>query len=121
MKPADPARVLVVTDRVGASPQLLDSIRARVARGPAEFHMLVPNPARAEYNPTHPERHAQVAGAELQLAALLPLIEAAAGHPVQGTVSHRHDLMDAVEETLQDERCDELIVAVPPHRIERRL
>jgi hypothetical protein len=123
MEPADakPARILVVTDHVPATPDLLDAIRTRAARGPAEFHMLVPNPAHAEWNPTHPERHARVAETKLALASALPLIETAAGHSVQGTVSTRHDPMDAVEESLQDQRFDEIILAVARRNIEDRL
>jgi hypothetical protein len=121
MKPAAPARILVVTDRVGTTPELLDAIRARADRSPAEFQMLVPNPARVECHPMHPERHAKVADAELALTIVLPLIAAAAGHAVHGTVSIRHDVMDAVEECLQDEPFDEILLAVASHGVERRL
>jgi hypothetical protein len=51
MASPDLAQVLVVTDRVEAPPKLLDSIRGRTARGPLEFHVLVPNPALAEWHP----------------------------------------------------------------------
>ena len=55
----DAARILVVTEQVDATPALLDGIRGRAARGPCEFHVLVPNPAPAEWHPGHPERHAK--------------------------------------------------------------
>ena len=51
------ARVLVVTDEAAVTAPLLDAIRGRAARGPAEFEILVPNPAEAEWHPGHPERH----------------------------------------------------------------
>jgi hypothetical protein len=121
MAPPDSTRVLVVTDRIAATPALLDTIRGRSARGPAEFRVLVPNPAPAEWNPTHPERHDKIAEAEHALAEALPGIEEAAGHPVEGVVSIRHDPMDAIEETLHAEPFDEIILATAPHRIERWL
>src|SRR3954470_2846589 len=121
MTSSEPARVLVVTDRVEATPELLDSIRGRATRGPAEFHVLVPNPAPAEWHPTHPERHDKVAEAGRVLASVLPLIEEAAGTPVDGVVSIRHDPMDAIEETLHAGDFDEIILVEAPHRIERWL
>jgi hypothetical protein len=117
----EPARVLVVTDRVEATPELLDSIRGRATRGPAEFHVLVPNPAPAEWHPAHPERHDKVAEAGRVLASALPLIEEAAGSPVDGVVSIRHDPMDAIEEMLHDAEFDAVILFTAPHRIERWL
>jgi hypothetical protein len=39
------AEVLVVAHRTAATPALLHAIRERAARGPARFHLLVPNPA----------------------------------------------------------------------------
>ena len=56
MTSSEPARILVVTDRVEATPELLDSIRGRATRGPAEFHVLVPNPAPAEWRPASHQR-----------------------------------------------------------------
>jgi len=121
MTPQDRTRVLIVTDRTAATPALLDTVRGRAARGPAEFRVLVPNPAPAEWNPTHPERHDKVAEAKRVLTGALPLVEEAAGHPVEGDVSIRHDPMDAIEETLNDEPFDEIILAMAPHGVARWL
>lgn len=121
--PDDPARVLVVTDRLEEMAALLDTIRGRAARGPAEFRVLVPNPAEAEWHPGHPERRDKVVAAERVLKDVLPHIAEAAGHPVEGVVSIRHDPMDAIEENLFSEPFDEIILAMVPHdhRIERWL
>jgi hypothetical protein len=51
------------------------------------------------------------------LALALPLLQEAAGGPVEGSVSIRHDAMDAVEETLRDGEFHEIIVATMPHQI----
>jgi len=110
--------VLVVTDQAAATPELLDAIRTRVARGPIQARVLVPNPAPAEWHPRHPERHAKADDARLVLAEALPPIEEAVGGSVGGFVSIRHDPMDAIEETLHDEPFDELIIATAPHHLE---
>jgi hypothetical protein len=121
MAPSSPARVLVVTDRTAATPALLDAVRARAQRGPAEFRVLVPNPAPAEWHPFHPERRDKVDEAERVLLRALPRIQDAADGAVRGRVSVRHDAMAAIEEMLLDEPFDEIILSVVPHGLERWL
>jgi hypothetical protein len=116
-----PARVLVVTDRTAATPALLDAIRDRVQRGPAQFRVLVPNPAPAEWHPWHPERRDKVDAAERVLMRALVDIQDVVDAAVRGRVSVRHDAMDAIEEMLHDEPFDEIILSVAPHPIERWL
>ena len=118
MESAGTKRVLIVSDRVAATEALVDSIRGRMVRGPASFHVLVPNPAPAEWHPGHLERRDKVAEAERVLAAALPEISQAAGGVVDGTVSIRHDPMDAIEEVLGQGAFDEIILATAPHDIE---
>jgi uncharacterized membrane-anchored protein len=110
------AQVLVVARATAATPALLDAIRARVAHGPARFHLLIPNPAgHAELTQAERERH-HIEGGQL-LEQALPLIEQVAGTPAGGSVSIRHDPMDAVEETLRDGDFHEVIVSTLPHGI----
>jgi len=111
------ADVLIVAHRMtAATPALLDAVRARVARGPATFHLLVPNPAEhAEL--TDIERERMHFEGEHALALALPLIDQAAAQTVHGTVSARHDPMDAIEETLQAGDFHEIILSTPPHHI----
>lgn len=117
VEPDFSAGVLVVAHRMtAATPALLDAIRARVARGAAGFHVLVPNPAEhaeitaAERSRTHRE-------GEHALALALPLIDEAAGQHVHGSVSSRHDPMDAIEEQLRAGDFHEVILSTPPHSI----
>ncbi len=116
-----PPRVLVVTDKTVATSQLMAAIRDRAARGPAQFRLLVPNPAAAEVHLLHPERHDKADEAELALLEALPAIEAAAGGHVVASVSVRHDPMDAIEAVLFDEPVDEIILSVPSHSVTRWL
>jgi hypothetical protein len=121
LEPTTRARVLVVTNVDPATPALLEAIRRRAWRGPAEFRVLVPNPAPAEWHPFHPERRDKVDAAERALLRALTRLQEVIGAPVRGRVSVRHDPMDAIEEMLADEPFDEIILSLPGHGIERRV
>ena len=112
-------RVLVVANKTAATPALLDAIRERAARGPARFHLLVPNPFLADWHPVHTDRHevAHLKQAQDVLALALPLYDEAAGGTVDGSVSIRHDPFDAIEEALGADRYDEIILSTLPHRV----
>jgi hypothetical protein len=114
------AQVLVVAHRAAATPALLEAVRARAARGRARFHLLVPNPAEhAEV--TEAERHRAHTEGEHVLALALPLLDEAAGNAADGSVSLRHDPVDAIEETLHDGEFDEIIIATLPRSVSRWL
>jgi hypothetical protein len=108
-------RVLVVTDTAEPSPSLREAIRHRAENGDVRFRLIVLNPAQAELHLLHPDRHDKAAEAESVLRSALPQLELAAHAPVIGSVSVRHDPMDAIEETLFAEPVDEIILDVPPH------
>jgi len=114
------ARILIVAHRTAATPALLAAVRERAARGPARFHLLVPNPVEADWHPTHPQTHVTTAG-EHVLTLALPLIDEASGGHTEGSVSIRHDPMDAIEETLHDGDFDEIILSTLPHSVSRWL
>jgi uncharacterized membrane-anchored protein len=113
-----PTNILVVSDHTAATPELLSTLKARADRGPIDVRVLVPNPAPAEWHPTHPERHAKAAAAQAVLDRAVGPIQDTAGGSVVGRVSTRHDPMDAIEETLHDEDFDEIIVSTAPHHVE---
>jgi len=114
------AQVLVVAHKTATTPALLDAITQRSARGPARFHLLVPNPAEhAEL--TEAERHQEHIEGEHVLALALPLIEDAGGASAEGSVSIRHDPMDAIEETLQGGDFHEIILSTLPRSVSRWL
>ena len=83
-----------------------------------QFRLVVLNPARAELHLLHPERHDKAArGRAGPPRRRCPQLEAAAGGPVIGSVSVRHDPMDAIEETIFSEPVDEIMLAVPAHHV----
>ena len=110
-------RVLVVTDTAEPSASLREAIRHRAESGDVRFRLIVLNPAAAELHLRHPERHDKAAAAESVLRSALAQLELAAHAPIIGSVSVRHDPMDAIEETMFSEPVDEIILDVPPHRL----
>ncbi len=114
--PEPHAQVLIVANKTAASPPLLDAVRARAAQTPATFYLLVPNPAdHAEI--TDAERRRHHLEAENVLALALPLLDNAAGTHVEGSVSSRHDPMDAIEEALHDGEFHEVILSTLPAHV----
>jgi uncharacterized membrane-anchored protein len=110
------ASVLLVAGWTAATPAVLDAVRQRVAFGPATFHLLVPNPSdHGEVTDGERRRHHEEG--ERVLALALPLLQEAAGGPVEGSVSIRHDPMDAVEEALRDGDFHEIVVATMPKSV----
>ena len=108
MDSENPAHVLVVAHKTADGPALLEAVRVRAERGPCWFHLLVPAPAHG---------HA----AHSVLARAIPLLEDAAHRPVDGSVSIRHDPMDAIEEALMREDFDEIILSPLPRGVSRWL
>jgi hypothetical protein len=80
----------------------------------------VPNPRGAEWHPLHPRRHELLDG-EIVLTLALPLLSEAAGAAVEGSVSIRHDPMDAIEDALRDGGYDEIILSTLPRSVSRWL
>lgn len=107
------ANVLVVAHKTAATPALLEAVRRRAQRGPANFHLLVPNPHHPTWHAAD-LGHANVTEGEQVLALALPLMDDATGAHVEGTVSRRHDPMDAIEEALHDGAFDEIILSTLP-------
>ena len=110
MASAAPARVLVVAHKTAATPALLEAVRARAARSPSAFTLLVPRPY---WDPETDE-----AATTLELA--LPLLEEAAGGHVDGVIGD-NDPFVAVRDALAQLGFDEVIVSTLPARVSRWL
>jgi hypothetical protein len=70
---------------------------------------------------TEAEREHRHADGERMLALALPLIQDAAGGAATGSVSFRHDPMDAIEETLHEGDFHEIILSTLPPSVSRWL
>ena len=112
-----PARVLVVAHRTAATPALLDAVRARAAASPAVFTLLVPRTMSALQRVMDPEDGGEEeAHAVLDLA--LPLLEQAAGAPVNGLIGDP-DPVNAVQDAVHLHGFDEIIISTLPARVSR--
>jgi len=114
-----PTRVLVVAHRTAATPALLAAVRARAAKGPSVFTLLVPNAAHGLHKVVDPED--QGAGeAQTVLDRALPALADAAGGPVEGIVGDP-DPMAAVQDAINLREFDEVIVSTLSPRLSRWL
>src|SRR5262245_14713244 len=103
-------RILIVAHRTAASPKLLAAVAERAARGPCRFTLLVPRPY---WDPDTEE-------AAITLELAIPLLDAAAGSYVQGIVGPTAPY-EAVRQTIERGKYDEVIVSTLPERVSRWL
>jgi hypothetical protein len=119
MEPSTPTRVLVVAHKTAATQPLIDAVRARAARGPCTFTLLVPNAAHGLHKVMDPED--QGAGeASAVLDRALPSLSKAAGTAVEGIVGDA-DPMAAVQDALNLQGFDEVILSTLSPRVSRWL
>jgi hypothetical protein len=119
MSEATAARVLVVANRTAATPGLIAAVRERAQRSPAAFTLLIPNPAHGLHKVVDPEdqEHSEAEGT-LELA--IPLLEQAAGGPVEGMIGVSEPLA-AIQDAINLHGFDELIISTLPTRVSRWL
>ena len=119
MEASTPTRVLVVANRTAATPALLEAVRERAGRGPCSFALLVPHTASGLHRLVDPEDQGQ-SEAEETLELALPLLQQAAGGPVEGFVGDAEPLA-AIQDAVNTRGYDELIISTLPKRFSRWL
>ena len=116
---SEPAHVLVVAHQTAATPGLLDAVRERAARGPASFHLVVPQQAHGMHKVVDPQ-DAGVDEAQRVLEVALPKLSEAAGHEVTGSVGDAEPLM-AIHDAINLGEYDEIIISTLPLGVSRWL
>ena len=119
MESSAPARVLVVAHKTAATPALIEAVRERAARGPAKFTLLVPNPAHGLHAVVDPEDVEQSEGEQV-LELAIPLLEDAAGGPVEGMVGDPSP-MNAIQDAINLHGFDEVIISTLPAKVSKWL
>jgi hypothetical protein len=113
----EPANVLVVAHQTAATPGLLEAVRERAERGPATFHLVVPQQAHGMHKVVDPQ-DAGADEAQRVLEAALPKLSEAAGHDVTGSVGDAEPLM-AIQDAVNLGHYDEIIISTLPLGISR--
>jgi hypothetical protein len=116
---SEPARVLVVAHQTAATPQLLEAVRERAGRSPAQFHLVVPSRPHGMHKVVDPQ-DTGADEAQTVLADALPKLTEAAGAEVTGSVGDAEPLM-AIQDTLNQGSYDEIIISTLPRRVSRWL
>ena len=119
MPEPEPARILLVANRTASTEALRDAVRARIARGPATFHLVVPAHPHGLHRVVDPQEGDAGAAREI-LERALPGLSEAAGAPVTGHVGDAEPLM-AIEDAVNRDRFDEIVISTLPRRISRWL
>ncbi|MGN6188148.1 MAG: hypothetical protein ACTHOE_04565 [Conexibacter sp.] len=114
-----PTRVLLVAHRTAATEGLLDAVRARARRSPANFHLVVPAHPHGLHKVVDPQ-DGDAGEAERVLAQALPRLSEAAGSEVTGHVGDHEPLM-AIEDAINRAPYDEIIISTLPRRLSRWL
>jgi hypothetical protein len=114
------ARVLVVANRTAATPALMEAVRERAQRGPASFTLLVPSSAHGLHQLVDPEDQGQ-SEAEGTIELAIPLLEEAAGKPVEPMIGV-HEPLAAIQDAINlHGPFDELIISTLPTRVSKWL
>jgi hypothetical protein len=116
---ASTRRVLVVAHKTAATQPLLSAVRERAQRGPCVFTLLVPNATHGLHKVVDPEDQA-ASEARTVLDRALPLLEEAAGAPVQGLVGDP-DPLAAVHDAINLHGFDEVIISTLSAKVSRWL
>ena len=111
------ARILVVANKTAATPALLEAVRERAARGPCEFTLLVPNTTHGLHKVVDPEDQSQ---SEAETTIELPLLEQAAGAPVDAMIGVPEPLA-AIQDAINLHGFDELIISTLPTKVSKWL
>lgn len=115
----EPVRILLVANRTAATDGLLEAVRARAARGPARFHLVVPAHPHGLHKVVDPQEGDHGTARQV-LEEALPALSQAAGASVTGEVGDAEPLM-AIEDAVNRDRYDEIVISTLPRRISRWL
>jgi hypothetical protein len=117
MESSGSARVLVVAHKTAATPALLEAVRERAARGPAQFTLLVPNAAHGLHVVIDAEDQ-DSSEAEQVVELAVPLLEEAAGGHVDSMIGDPSP-MNAIADAINIHGFDEVIISTLPTTVSK--
>jgi hypothetical protein len=107
MESSEVRRILIVANRTAATPTLLDEIRRLSAERRSSFSLLIPDAPKSEHT-------------DWTLELALPLLERAAGGPVEGLTGEQ-DPVEAIQRVLAEQPYDEVLISTLPKRVSKWL
>ena len=116
---AESASVLVVAHQTAATAPLLEAVRERARRGPAEFHLVVPRQPHGLAKVLDPEEYGEEEARRV-LADALPKLSAAAGAEVTGEIGDGEPLA-AIQDAINLGDYQEIIISTLPLGVSRWL
>jgi len=108
MESSEARRVLIVANRTAATPTLLDEVKALAREQPSSFMLLIPDSPSSEH-------------ADWTLELALPLLERAAGAPVEGLTGGADDPYAAVSDAVSEHRPHLIVISTLPKRVSKWL
>ena len=107
MEASQVRRVLIVANRTAATPTLLDEVQRLAAERPSSFSLLIPDAPKSEHT-------------DWTLELALPLLERAAGGPVEALTGEQ-DPLEAIRRALAEQPYDEILISTLPRRVSKWL
>ncbi len=107
MESSPSRRVLIVANRTAATPTLLDHIKLLARQRPSAFSLLIPDAPKSE-------------NTDWTMELALPLLERAAGGPVEG-LTGREDPLEAIREAVAKGHYDAIVISTLPRRVSKWL
>ena len=116
---SEPAHVLVVAHQTAATPALLDAVRERAQRGPAEFHLVVPRQPHGMHKVVDPAGRRRRRGAACARRRGAEALRGS-GLEVSGSLGDSEPLM-AIHDAVNLGNYDEIIISTLPLGVSRWL
>jgi hypothetical protein len=107
MESTQERRILIVANRTAATPTLLDHVKQLARERPSIFSLLIPDAPKSEHT-------------DWTMELALPLIERAAGGPVEG-LTGEEDPFEAIRRAVDDGHYDEIVISTLPRRVSKWL